>query len=259
VRRRDGRFKAANHGTLLLDEVAEIPLSAQAKLLRVLEQGRVEPLGDDTPCDIDVRIVSATHQDLKQRIAEGRFREDLYYRLNVIDLVIPPLRERREDLPCLVAHFLERAVPAGHATPTIAPRAWAAMLSHPFPGNVRELKHAVERAVVLARGREIELDCLPPDLAGTPLATVERADGFEPLAPAMRRFERGHLERALELAGRKKAHAAELLGISRKSLWQKLRSHDVPAPLEDDAPDPFAFDADDPTPIDPIDPTPQRS
>src|SRR5258706_492243 len=213
-RRRDGRFKAADGGTLLLDEIAEIPPSSQAKLLRVLEERRVEPLGCNRSLPVDVRIVSATHQDLKHRIADGRFRQDLYYRLNGIDLRIAPLRERREDLPLLVEHFLARATPPGRAPPAIRARAWEARASYSLPGNVRELEHAVERAVVLARGGEIDLECLPPDVVDEHEPPCDDARGFEPLPLAVRRFEREHLARALRLAAGKKAHAAALLGIS---------------------------------------------
>src|SRR5688500_14630175 len=155
VKRRDGRFKAAHGGTIFLDDVAELPLSARAKLLRVLQEGTFEPLGTNTTVKVDVRILSATHRDLKKRIAEGLFREDLYYRINVIEIPMPPLRERPGDLPLLLQHFLQSFVPAGKPLPTLSPGAWAALSQHPFPGNVREFSHAVEHAVVLSAGGEI--------------------------------------------------------------------------------------------------------
>jgi two-component system, NtrC family, response regulator AtoC len=228
VRKRDGRFKAADGGTLLLDEVAEIPLPVQAKLLRVLEEGVIEPLGTHIPVPVNVRIVSATHRDLKELISQGKFREDLYFRINVLDLNIPPLRERRADMPLLMAHFLRRFYP-GRVPPGIAPRAWAALLEYPFPGNVREFAHAIERAVVLAHGSEIDIDHLPADIAGAgvgvPSSPTEA--NFRPLGVAAKEFEKLYILRALRLAHGGKGHAAELLGISRKNLWEKLKLHGI--------------------------------
>jgi DNA-binding NtrC family response regulator len=222
VRRRDGRFKAADGGTLLLDEIGELPATVQVKLLRVLEDGSVEPLGADRPLPVDVRVLAATHRDIEQLVREGRFREDLYYRLNVLDLAIPPLRDRPGDLPLLVEHFLRQATPDHQPPPQIAPRAWQLIAAHPFPGNVRELKHAIERSVVLSHGGLIDVDCLPPAIAAH--APLDGAP-FETLAETLRRCEREQLLRALALAGGHKLRAAELLGISRKTLWEKLHAH----------------------------------
>jgi DNA-binding NtrC family response regulator len=225
VKRREGRFKAADGGTLMLDEISEIPLPAQAKLLRVLQEGIVEPLGTNAPVAVDVRIVSASNRNLKQRVAEGRFREDLYYRLNVLDLSIPPLRERRGDIPLLVEFFLKRKAGEG-AAPTIAPRAWAALSEYSFPGNVRELEHAVEHAVVLSRGGPIDLEHLPQDIVGTREPAAEPSGGsLRPLAVAVKEFEREYLVRALAACEGRKVRAAEMLGISRKNLWEKLKAH----------------------------------
>jgi DNA-binding NtrC family response regulator len=224
MRAREGRFKAADRGTLLLDEVADMPLSAQAKLLRVLQEGRVEPLGTNTPVRVDVRILSATHHDLKRRIAERLFREDLFYRLNVVTVHTPPLRERAGDLALLVNHFLRMHLPPGAPIPEISLAAWQALAAHPFVGNVRELGHAIHHAVVLARGGPIECEHLPEDIA---TATTTRAGAIAPLAQVVKRAERGQLLRALAVAGGKRVRAAALLGISRKSLWEKLRAHDL--------------------------------
>ncbi len=230
VKKRDGRFKAADGGTLMLDEISEIPLPAQAKLLRVLQEGVFEPLGTNAPVSVDVRIVSASNRNLKQRVAEGRFREDLYYRLNVLDLNIPPLRERRGDIPLLVEFFLRRK--AGERAPAaISPRAWAALAEYSFPGNVRELEHAVEHAVVLSRGGAIDLEHLPRDIVGARAvagAAGELGGGsgaLRPLAVAVKEFEREYLVRALAACEGRKARAAEMLGISRKNLWEKLKAH----------------------------------
>jgi len=225
VRKREGRFKAADGGTLFLDEIAEIPPAAQAKLLRVLQEGAIEPLGTNAAVKVSVRLISATHRNLKERIAEGRFREDLYYRLNVLDIAIPPLRERRGDLPILVEHFLRRS--AKGDAPAIAPRAWAALSQYPFPGNVRELQHALEHAVVLARGGEIDLAHPPSDVAGVAREPAAGEGGLRPLGPVIKEFEREYLLRALTATDGKKTRAAELLGISRKNLWEKLREHGI--------------------------------
>jgi len=232
VKAREGRFKAASGGSLFLDEIAEIPPMAQAKLLRVLQEGVIEPLGTNKPVEVDVRIISATHRNLKERIKNGTFREDLYYRLNVLDVNIPPLRDRRGDLPILVEHFLKNLARPGRPTPSISPRAWAAITEYGFPGNVRELEHAIQRAVVLCRGAEIDVHHFPEDIAGPMNAQVESAptEGVRPLAVAVKEFEHQYLLRALDAADGKKAKAAEMLGISRKNLWEKLRAHEIQGP-----------------------------
>jgi DNA-binding NtrC family response regulator len=225
LKKRDGRFKAADGGTLLLDEVAEISPVVQTKLLRVLQEGVIEPVGGNAPVLVDVRIISATHQDLKERMNDGRFRSDLYYRLNVLDMRVPALRDRRSDLPLLFEHFLRRFAPEGQEQ-QITNRAWKRLVEYPFPGNVRELAHAVERAVVLSRGSDIDIEHLPPDIAGS-IPTTPHAEPLEPLAAAARRFERDYLLRALNAAGGRRGRAAQLLGISRKNLWEKLRAHGI--------------------------------
>jgi two-component system, NtrC family, response regulator AtoC len=233
IKKRDGRFKAAEGGTLMLDEIAEMSPSAQVKLLRVLEEGTFEPLGTNQTLKADVRIMSATHQDLKDAIAKGKFREDLYYRLNVLDLCVPPLRERAGDLPLLIQYFLRRLTPEGQAPPPLSPRAFATLSEYPFPGNVRELRHAIERALLLSKGQEIELQHLPQEIHGAPKADVE-ATGLRPLAQAMREFEREYLLRALASTDGGRGRTAELLGISRKNLWEKLKLHGISdADLED--------------------------
>jgi DNA-binding NtrC family response regulator len=246
VKKRDGRFKVADGGTLLLDEIAEMSLPAQTRLLRVLQEGTFEPVGTSTPVRVDVRIVSATHRNLKERVAQGLFREDLYYRLNVLDLHVPPLRERRGDLALLFEHFVRRFTPAAQPPPSISARAWKKLEEHAFPGNVRELMHVIERALLLARGDSIDLQHLPLDLAG---ATVTaQAAPIQPLAVAARDFERQYLLQVLQFAGGRRTSTAELLGISRKNLWEKMRMHGItddeldesgPIPLVD-TPDPGA-------------------
>lgn len=235
LRKRDGRFQAADGGTVFLDEVAELPLPAQAKLLRVLQEGTFEPLGTNTTVKVDTRVISATHRNLRDRIALGSFREDLYYRINVIEIALPPLRERPGDLTLLLRHFLRRFTPKGRPVPDVSPAARAALFQYSYPGNVRQLAHAVEHALVLSGGREIDLCHLPGSVvAQTPAPSASiGATGSptqsetRPLQAALRQFEREYLQRAIALAGGKRLRAAEMLGISRKSLWEKLRAHEV--------------------------------
>jgi two-component system response regulator AtoC len=208
-----------------LDEIGEMPMSAQAKLLRVLQEGVVEPLGTNESIKVDVRIVSATNRDLKIAISEGRFREDLFYRLHVIGLHLPPLRDRPGDLPLLLNHFLAKRL-AGSLLPDVSLRAWQALTSYPFPGNVRELSHAVEHAAILSRGKTIDLEHLPDDIVAVAKSTSPN-ENVTPLAMLMKRVEREHLLKALAVAGGRRTRAAELLGISRKNLWEKLRAHDL--------------------------------
>jgi two-component system response regulator AtoC len=241
VKKRDGRFRAADGGTLFLDEIAELPLPAQAKLLRVLQDGTVEPLGTDTSVKVDVRLVSATHRNLREYIAKGAFREDLFYRINVLDVTLPPLRDREGDLPVLIEFFLDgfAKTDAGgiRRAPTLSSDAYAALSAYRFPGNVRELDHAIEHAVVLAGLGEITLDHLPAAIAeAAPTGPIPapisgapdgKATVVMPLVAATREFEKAHLRRALAATGGKRVKAAEMLGISRKSLWEKLRMYDL--------------------------------
>jgi DNA-binding NtrC family response regulator len=227
VKRRDGRFRAAHGGTLLLDEVAEMSLPAQAKLLRVLQEGTVEPLGTNESVRVDVRVISATHRGLKERIAAGLFREDLYYRLNVLNVDIPPLRDRKGDLPLLVQYYLKKLTKPGKTPPRVSPAAWIALAEYPFPGNVRQLGHAIEHAMVLAGDADLGVEHLPRDIARAGEIARVTAPVPRPLGTAMKEFEREYLQRALAQAEGKRTLAAEILGISRKNLWEKLRMHRV--------------------------------
>jgi transcriptional regulator with GAF, ATPase, and Fis domain len=241
-KKREGRFRAADGGTLFLDEIAELPPSAQAKLLRVLQDGTVEPLGTDVPVKVDVRLISATHRNLREHVALRLFREDLFYRINVLDLSLPPLREREGDLAVLIQFFLDgfpRIDGAGQRVlPVLSSEAYAALSAYRFPGNVRELAHAIEHAVVLAGGGEIALDHLPAVIAEAtptriPVPPVRAATNdatpatVRPLIAAAREFEKVHLRRAVAATGGRRVKAAEMLGISRKSLWEKLRMYDL--------------------------------
>lgn len=230
---REGRFRAAHRGTLFLDEVAEMPLAVQAKLLRVVQEGQFEPLGGNDSQKVDVRLLSATHRDLKDRVARGLFREDLYYRLKVLSIEVPPLRERLGDLPALINHFL-RSMGRGFDK-GLSAAALAALAAYDFPGNVRELEHAIQHASVLSRGGTIHVEHLPNDIAGVAASSPYSAHlqasaapaGLQSLPSAMHAFEREYLSRGLQAAGGKRTQAAALLGISRKNLWQKLKRHDL--------------------------------
>src|SRR5262249_22005965 len=195
-------FKAADGGTLFLDEIAEMPVPVQAKLLRVLEDGVIEPLGTNASIRVDVRVVSATHRDLRRRIAEGLFREDLFYRLNVVGMHIPPLRERPGDLPLLVSHFLRRHAGADAPLPEVSVAAWQALSTYPFLGNVRELAHAIQHAVVLARGGTIEPAHLPDDVTKSTAPTKEKS--LAPLAAVVQQAEREHILKALAITNGKR-------------------------------------------------------
>ncbi len=220
VKRRDGRFKAADGGTLFLDEIGEMPLDVQAKLLRVLQESSFEPIGTNTSIKVDVRLVSASNRDLKSSAADGAFRQDLYYRIKVFELRLPPLRERLTDLPILVEQFLREFAPPGTTPPSIAPAAWAALQAYGYPGNVRELKHAIQHASILSRGEEIQTHHLPGEFRGS--ARGAASERVEPLAFVMAQFEKDYIERTLLMASGERRKAAEMLGISRKNLWEKM-------------------------------------
>jgi len=227
---RDGRFGAANGGTLFLDELGEMPLAAQVKLLRVLEEGRYQRLGSNATTEVDVRIISATNVNVREAIDGGKLREDIYHRLKVFHLHLPPLRERLGDLPELLGHFhrlLGRDVGADEPL-RIAPRAWAALRHHDYPGNVRELKHVLEHALVLSGGGEIDLEHLPEELGGG--VCEPRETPMLSLAAATAEFEREYLLRALRRCGWHKSKTADMLNIARKTLWQKLKQHRIDGP-----------------------------
>jgi DNA-binding NtrC family response regulator len=229
AQRREGRFIAASGGTLFLDEVSEMSASSQIRLLRVLQENAFEPLGSNSSQKVDARILSATNADVRTLLRSGRFREDLFYRLRVLDAAVPPLRSRREDLPLLVGHFLRRHGPDAHNPPRISPCAWALLREYSFPGNVRELEHAIQHALVLSRGGMIDLQHLPDEIRGVSSA-LPAEDEPLPLAEAVRRFEREVISRTLEQTGGSRTRAAGLLGITRKSLWEKVKRLGIEVP-----------------------------
>jgi two-component system response regulator HydG len=228
VGRRDGRFSLAHKGTLFLDEVGTTSLAVQVKLLRVLQDGTFEPLGSTRTLRADCRIIAATNVDLEQEVKAGRFREDLYYRLNVIVIGVPPLRERREDIPLLANHFLRlHAARNGKSADTFSPSCLTRLTAYHWPGNVRELEHAVERAVVLSPGRTVDCEHLPAAVSG--LMRGRTAPGADegstiqiPLGTPLEEVERRLIEETLKTTGGNKQRAAELLGIAARTIYRKL-------------------------------------
>ena len=225
--RKAGRFEAANGGTVFLDEIGELPLGCQGKLLRLLEERRFERVGGTISVEVDVRIVAATNRDLAAEVKEGRFREDLYYRLNVLEVIVPPLRERDGDLELLIDHFLDHfSQRVGTGRKRLSAAARSRLLAHPWPGNVRQLRNAIESAVVLARGDEIAAEDLSlPSVDGEP---PERGERWTPCS--IQDLERVHIRRMLDHVGWNKSKAAELLGIERSTLYARLRSLDIRPP-----------------------------
>jgi two-component system response regulator HydG len=221
VARREGRFAKAAGGTLFLDEIGELSPQVQVKLLRVLQEGEYEPIGGDTQ-RADVRIVAATNRDLKREVAEGRFREDLYYRLNVIAVTAPPLRARREDVPLLVDHFLgSYAAKNGKSRLTASKPALQRLVDYAWPGNVRELENVIERAVVLCRGDQLGLEDLPEHIAQGEAAGVAGQITFAVGAP-LEQLELQAIKETLRQVRGDKALAAQLLGISVRTIYRKL-------------------------------------
>jgi len=215
-RRREGILRAAGAGSVFLDEIAEMPLAAQAKLLRALEVREVQPLGSDAAAPFEARILVATHRDLGALVREGRFREDLFYRLNVLQVQLPALRERPEDIPRLVQQQLERhAARSGTAPPHVTPEAMRALCQHPWRGNVRELANVLERALILAGDDRIDLAQLPSDV-------TEAAPPGLGLQEAVDRSERVHIALVLRLCGGSRERAASELGVSPATLYRRL-------------------------------------
>jgi two-component system response regulator PilR (NtrC family) len=216
---KEGLFESANSGTLLLDEIGELSPPLQVKLLRVIQEKRIRRVGGTSDLAVDVRILSATNRNLVEEVAAGRFREDLYYRLNVIQIQMPPLRDRREDIPLLVNHFVEKFQDElGKSVNSISDEAMARLMEHDYPGNIRELENAIERAVALSRDGEIGLEILPSSLSRRESVAVTRipAEGLD-LELTLAEYERGLLTEAMNLAGGVKKRAAQLLSISFRS------------------------------------------
>jgi DNA-binding NtrC family response regulator len=237
---RRGRFEEANRGTLFLDEVGEMSLSAQVRLLRVLQDGEFTRVGGNEVIKTDVRVLAASNVDLKRAVELGTFRQDLFYRLSVFPITLPPLRERPEDIHPLVIHFIEHyKQKTGRFIAGISKDALQALITYDWPGNVRELENAIERAVIIASGRQIELEDLPEAISKMALrerdrVKVERAKAasegrtttFEVTVPSsMEEIERQAIEATLDYTEGDKSHAARALGIGRKTLYRKLEQY----------------------------------
>ena len=229
ISRRIGRFEQANGGTLFLDEVGEIELPLQVKLLRAIQERKFERVGGNSSVSVDIRLIAATNRDLKESVKEGRFREDLYFRLNVIKITLPPLRERREDIPLLVEHFLKKyAEQERKNVNSVSPEAMKQLLDYHWPGNVRELENTMERALVICQGNTITSDELPYEMTlSNP--SVSSGGMVMPAENAcnLSEMEREMIVRALEKTRGNKSKAAGILGISRKVLYARLKEYEI--------------------------------
>lgn len=222
MKRKAGRFELANGGTIFLDEIGDIPLSTQAKILRVIQERQFERVGGIETLSVDVRIIAATNKNLEEEVKKNNFREDLYYRLNVIPIMIPPLRDRKEDIPYLINFFLDKCKNNLNKDIRFSKEAIDALLKYDYPGNVRELQNIIERCVTLSAGNIIQKDDLPPFI-------FEKDDSRKifHLSDVLAEAERDHILRVLKSTKWNKTKAAELLGISRKTLWEKINVYKI--------------------------------
>ena len=223
-----GLFQAANGGTIFLDEIGELPLEMQAKLLRALQEKEVRPVGSNDKINVDVRVIAATNRDLEAAYRSGTFRKDLYFRLNVVTVHLPPLRERRSDIPMLVHHFLNRYAPGAHLP--ITPAAMKSLLQYDWPGNVRELENCIARAVTLGDQHVIDVQDLPPAIRTEQPASSEMTpqDASSLSTTALAEMEKMTILRVFEQAHGDKALAGKMLGISRATLYRKLKRYNIP-------------------------------
>jgi two-component system NtrC family response regulator len=231
VATRRGRFELADGGTLFLDEIGELSHDMQVKLLRILQERKFERVGGSEEIEVDIRVVAATNKDLQQEVERGAFREDLYYRLNVVHIILPPLRERREDIPMLLAHFMSATARENNMPrKTISPKAMEYLMGYEWPGNVRQLENVAERCMVMVAGEIIEVADLPPEVKDEESQLKNALDllpiGLN-LADTLDRLEAALIRRALVRAEFVQARAAELLGISKSLLQYKLRKYGI--------------------------------
>jgi len=220
--RKEGRFLLAHQGTIFLDEIGELSLPTQAKILRVLQGREFEPLGSNRTLKVDVRVVAATNLNLEKAVGDGRFRDDLFYRLNVFPLTLPPLRERVEDLPLLAAHFLKRhGEKSGKEVKALAPEVMDSFRRYPWPGNIRELENVLERGVILCQSDTLTLRDLPSAFQGY----AYRSEDGETTEPGWPDLERELISRTLEKVAGDRRQAGDILGISQEELDVKIRTH----------------------------------
>jgi two-component system, NtrC family, response regulator AtoC len=228
---RTGRFEQASGGTLFLDEVGDVPMSMQVKLLRVLQERKIERVGSAQAIDIDVRLVAATNRPLERLVEESKFREDLYYRLNVVKIDLPPLRDRPEDIPLLAAHFVKQYTRPDHPAPEISPEAMQQLLNCPWPGNIRQLENAIERACVTVADNVIRSNDLPADVGRKPVDSGVVVDIARPLTDQLNEltaiFEERYLRAALKKSHGHVGHCADLSGLSRRSVTDKLAHYKI--------------------------------
>jgi two-component system response regulator AtoC len=229
---RRGRFELAHGGTIFLDEVGDVPATMQAKLLRVLQERRFERVGGAESIEVDVRVIAATNRSLQRLVKQGKFREDLFYRLNVVKIDLPPLRDRPEDIPLLATHFTQKYTRAGETPPRITPEAMDVLLNYRWPGNIRELENAIERACVTARGSEIRPENLPPELSAAPAQKLPfQIDLDRPLPDllhdATAAIEQQYIRKALKKTQGNVGRCARLCGLSRRSMTAKIAEHQI--------------------------------
>jgi len=222
IRRKPGRFELADGGTIFLDEIGDLPPSTQAKILRVLQERQFERIGGTTTMTVDVRVIAATNKNLEEEVKAGRFREDLFYRLNVIPIVLPPLRERKEDLPSLIEFFMDKYRKNLSKDVSLSKDVVDALLQYDYPGNIRELENAIERCVTLAATERIGKDELPPAIV-----MEQRATRSLLLSDIAADAEKNHIINVLRATQGGKTKAAEILGISRKTLWEKINAYGI--------------------------------
>jgi two-component system nitrogen regulation response regulator NtrX len=227
--KRRGKFDLANEGTIFLDEIADMSLKTQAKILRILQEQKFERVGGSEMIFVDVRVIAATNRDLQEEIQKGKFREDLYYRLNVIPLVVPPLRERKPDIPLLVDHFISAFCTENHKEPKkVLPEVMGLLVSYSWPGNVRELKNLVERMVIMTRGPIIETKDVPEPIRAQPRAQAESSLlEFSLLKDARREFEKKFILKKLLENDENISKTAEVIGIERSNLHRKIKSYGI--------------------------------
>jgi two-component system response regulator HydG len=228
-RERKGWFEHANGGTLFLDEVGDIPLATQVKLLRALESGEIVRVGTNEPIKVNVRLISATNRDLNEAIAAGTFRQDLYHRLKVVSVKLPPLRQRREDIPLLMDHFLrEFSASHGKAVSAITPAARKALMAHSWPGNVRELKNTIESMVVIDADGVLDVDDLTEDVQAAAGAPGEASSGADHLiGKSLEDVEKYYIAETLKLTNGNREEAARLLGIGERTLYRKIKEYGI--------------------------------
>ena len=223
---RIGRFQAANHGDFFLDEIGDIPLSIQTKLLRVLESGQFERVGDISPLNVDVRIITATNRDLEELIEKKQFRQDLFFRINVIPIHLPPLRERKQDIPLLISTFIRRLnTSTGKAITGLSHDAMETIMDYNWPGNVRELKNAMEYAFVTIDGTVIQLEDLPRKINSPHTGMGESREKLTEDSPFF--SQRDQLIQALQQTGGNQTKAAQLLDINRVTVWNRMKKYGI--------------------------------